>query len=412
MATERETPGTYGAPSGARDGADLRLRRGARSAPTGPQVLTGANVVLPTGTVKGGRLAVAGKRITSTPPADAQLIDVTGHWLVPGFVDIHNHGGGGASFSGTAEQILTAVHTHRLHGTTTLVASTVTDEMDLLVRQAGLLSELAEQGDIAGIHFEGPFISPCRKGAHSEKLLRDPDPAEVRKLIDAARGKAKMVTLATELPGGIDSVRLLADHGVIAAIGHTDAGYEQTVEAIDAGATVATHLFNAMPALNHRAPGPIAALLEDERVTVELINDGVHLHPAALELAFHHAGAHRVAFITDAMDAAGTGDGRYMLGPLEVEVSEGVARLVEGGSIAGSTLTLDRAFQRAVTVDKLSVEDAVTALSANPARLLGLFDRVGSLEPGKDADLVLLDADFELKGVMRQGEWVVAPQLP
>lgn len=404
MATERETPGTYSAPSGARGTV--------RQAPTGPQVLTGANVVLPTGTVKNGRLAIEGKRITGTPPADAQLIDVTGHWLVPGFVDIHNHGGGGASFSGTAEQILTAVHTHRLHGTTTLVASTVTDEMDLLVRQAGLLSELAEQGDIAGVHFEGPFISPCRKGAHSEKLLRDPDPAEVRKLIDAARGKAKMVTLATELPGGIDSVRLLADHGVIAAIGHTDAGYEQTVEAIDAGATVATHLFNAMPALNHRAPGPIAALLEDERVTVELINDGVHLHPAALELAFHHAGADRVAFITDAMDAAGTGDGRYMLGPLEVEVSEGVARLVEGGSIAGSTLTLDRAFRRAVTVDRLSVEDAVTALSANPARLLGLFDRVGSLEPGKDADLVLLDADFELKGVMRQGEWVVAPQLP
>ncbi|MFE9355942.1 N-acetylglucosamine-6-phosphate deacetylase [Streptomyces olivaceoviridis] len=375
-------------------------------------MLTGANVVLPTGTVRNGEVAVDGKRIASTAPAGARVIDVTGHWLVPGFVDIHNHGGGRASFSGTAEQILTAVHTHRVHGTTTLVASTVTDEMDLLVRQAGLLSELAEQGDIAGIHFEGPFISPCRKGAHSEKLLRDPDPAEVRKLIDAARGKAKMVTLATELPGGIDSVRLLVEHGVLAAIGHTDAGYEQTVEAINAGATVATHLFNAMPALNHRAPGPIAALLEDERVTVELINDGVHLHPAALELAFHHAGADRVAFITDAMDAAGIGDGRYMLGPLEVEVSEGVARLVEGGSIAGSTLTLDRAFQRAVTVDKLSVEDAVTALSANPARLLGLFDRVGSLEPGKDADLVLLDADFELKGVMRQGEWVVAPQLP
>lgn len=404
MATERETPDRYGAPSGARGTA--------RSTPTGPQVLTGANVVLPTGTVRNGEVAVDGKRIAGTAPAGAQVIDVTGHWLVPGFVDIHNHGGGGASFSGTAEQILTAVHTHRVHGTTTLVASTVTDEMDLLVRQAGLLSELAEQGDIAGIHFEGPFISPCRKGAHSEKLLRDPDPAEVRKLIDAARGKAKMVTLATELPGGIDSVRLLVEHGVLAAIGHTDAGYEQTVEAIDAGATVATHLFNAMPALNHRAPGPIAALLEDERVTVELINDGVHLHPAALELAFHHAGAGRVAFITDAMDAAGIGDGRYMLGPLEVEVSEGVARLVEGGSIAGSTLTLDRAFQRAVTVDKLSVEDAVTALSANPARLLGLFDRVGSLEPGKDADLVLLDADFELKGVMRQGEWVVAPQLP
>ncbi|TWV40815.1 N-acetylglucosamine-6-phosphate deacetylase [Streptomyces misionensis] len=373
-------------------------------------MLTGANVVLPTGTVRGGQVAVDGTRIADAAPAGAEVVDVTGHWLVPGFVDIHNHGGGGASFSGTAEQILTAIRTHREHGTTTLVASTVTDEMDLLVRQAGLLSELAEQGEIAGIHFEGPFISPCRKGAHSEALLRHPEPAEVRKLIDAARGHARMLTLAAELPGGIDSVRLLAEHGVIAAIGHTDATYEQTVEAIEAGATVATHLFNAMPALGHRTPGPVAALLEDERVTVELINDGTHLHPAALELAFHHAGADRVAFITDAMDAAGSGDGRYLLGPLEVEVSEGVARLVEGGSIAGSTLTLDRAFKRAVTVDGLSVEDTVKALSANPARLLGLSDRVGSLEPGKDADLVLLDADFAVKGVMRRGAWVVAPQ--
>ncbi|MGW4982237.1 N-acetylglucosamine-6-phosphate deacetylase [Streptomyces mirabilis] len=375
-------------------------------------VLAGARVVLPTGVVDDGRVIVDGTRIAGSAPSSARTLDLSGHWLVPGFVDLHNHGGGGASFtSGTVEEVLQGVHTHQLHGTTTLVASTVTGDMDGLAQRAGLLSELAEQGDIAGIHFEGPFISPCRKGAHSEELLRDPDPAEVRKLIDAARGRASMVTLATELPGGIDSVRLLAEHGVIAAIGHTDATYEQTVEAIDAGATVATHLFNAMPALGHRTPGPIAALLEDERITVELINDGTHLHPAALQLAFHHAGANRVAFITDAMDAAGFGDGRYRLGPLEVEVSEGVARLVEGGSIAGSTLTLDRAFQRAVTVDRLPVEDIVAALSANPARLLGLYDRVGSLEPGKDADLVVLDAEFALKGVMRRGEWVVDPQL-
>ncbi|MCX5524892.1 N-acetylglucosamine-6-phosphate deacetylase [Streptomyces bobili] len=385
---------------------------GARQAATHPQVLTGATVVLPTGTVPDGRVTIDGTKIApEAAQGTARVIDVRNHWLVPGFVDLHNHGGGGASFSGSAEDAQKAIHAHRRHGTTTLVASTVTDDMDVLVRQAGLLSELAEQGDLAGIHFEGPFISPCRKGAHSEALLRDPDPAEVRKLIEAARGRARMVTLATELPGGIDSVRLLAEHGVIAAVGHTDATYEQTVEAIEAGATVATHLFNAMPPLGHRAPGPIAALLEDERVTVELINDGVHLHPAALELAFHRAGAGRVAFITDAMDAAGIGDGRYMLGPLEVEVSEGVARLVEGGSIAGSTLTLDRAFKRAVTVDRLPVQDVVAALSANPARLLGMDDRVGSLEPGKDADLVLLDDNFDLKGVMRQGVWVVEPQL-
>ncbi|MFD8422305.1 N-acetylglucosamine-6-phosphate deacetylase [Streptomyces sp. NPDC059466] len=376
------------------------------------KVLSGARVVLPTGVVDGGRVIVDGTRIAGSTAEDTPATDLSGHWLVPGFVDLHNHGGGGASFtSGTVEEVLRGVHTHRLHGTTTVVASTVTGDMDGLAQRAGLLSELAEQGDIAGIHFEGPFISPCRKGAHSEELLRDPDPAEVRKLIDAARGRARMVTLATELPGGLDSVRLLAEHGVIAAIGHTDATYEQTVEAIDAGATVATHLFNAMPPLGHRTPGPITALLEDERITVELINDGTHLHPAALQLAFHHAGAGRVAFITDAMDAAGFGDGRYLLGPLEVEVSEGVARLVEGGSIAGSTLTLDRAFQRAVTLDRLPVEDVVAALSANPAKLLGAYDTVGSLEPGKDADLVVLDADFALKGVMRKGDWVVDPQL-
>ncbi|MCR3730546.1 N-acetylglucosamine-6-phosphate deacetylase [Streptomyces umbrinus] len=400
--------------AGVHDSAPSGARGTARPTPTDPHVvvLSGANVVLPTGTVPGGRVIVEGTRIAGSAPDHAPRIDLSGHWVVPGFVDMHNHGGGGASFtSGTVEEILKGIHTHRLHGTTTLVASTVTDDMDGLAHRAGLLSELAEQGDLAGIHFEGPFISPCRKGAHSEELLRDPDPAEVRKLIDAARGRASMVTLATELPGGIDSVRLLAEHGVIAAIGHTDATYEQTVEAIDAGATVATHLFNAMPTLGHRSPGPIAALLEDERITVELINDGVHLHPASLQLAFHHAGGGRVAFITDAMDAAGFGDGRYMLGPLEVEVSEGVARLVEGGSIAGSTLTLDRAFKRAVTVDRLPIEDVVSAIAANPARSLGLYDRVGSLEPGKDADLVVLDADFELKGVMRRGEWVVDPQL-
>lgn len=389
-----------------------RAASAARAAHAASTVLAGARVVLPTGTVENGRLIVEGTKIVGAAPPDAPVRDLTGHWVVPGFVDIHNHGGGGASFtSGSAEDVLKGVRTHREHGTTTLVASTVTGETDFLAHRAGFLSELVEQGDLAGIHFEGPFISPCRKGAHSEELLRDPDPAEVRKLIDAARGTARMMTLATELPGGIDSVRLLAEHGVIAAIGHTDATYEQTVEAIEAGATVATHLFNAMPGLGHRAPGPIAALLEDERITVELINDGTHLHPAALELAFHRAGAGRVAFITDAMDAAGFGDGRYQLGPLAVDVRDGVARLVDGGSIAGSTLTLDTAFRRAATIDRLPVEEVVQAISANPAKLLGVYDKVGSLEPGKDADLVVLDAEFTLKGVMRKGAWVVEPQV-
>ncbi|TKA09982.1 N-acetylglucosamine-6-phosphate deacetylase [Actinacidiphila oryziradicis] len=375
-----------------------------------PIVLTGARVVLPDGTADDGRVTVQGRTITENQPEQRSTLDLAGHWIVPGFIDIHVHGGGGGSFSaGTADQALTAIETHRAHGTTTMLASTVTGHLDDLARQAATLSELVEQGDLAGIHFEGPFISPHRCGAHDPALLRDPDPADVRKLLDAARGAARMLTLAPELPGGLDSVRLLAEQGVIAAVGHTDSTYDATLQAVDAGATVATHLFNAMPTLLHRDPGPVAALLEDERVTVELINDGVHLHPAVLELAFGSAGPGRVALITDAMDAAGFKDGRYLLGPMEVQVTDGVARLAEGGSIAGSTLTLDTAFKRAVTIDRLPVEDVVEAISATPARLLGAHDRIGSLEPGKDADLVVLDASYDVVGVMRKGRWIVRP---
>ncbi|MFR9675992.1 N-acetylglucosamine-6-phosphate deacetylase [Streptomyces sp. TR06-5] len=389
------------------------------TATTQRTVLTGARLVLPDGVVQGGRVAVEGGVIVSAGPGGGDVPagaavthDLPGHWVVPGFVDMHVHGGGGASFSaGTPEEALRVAALHRRHGTTTMAASTVTGDLDDLARQAGVLSELVEQGDLAGIHFEGPFIARARCGAHQPALLRDPDPADVRKLLEAARGTARMVTLAPELPGGLESVRFLADQGVVAAVGHTDATYEVTRQAIDAGATVATHLFNAMPQLGHRSPGPVAALLGDERVTVELIDDGTHLHPAALAMAFRAAGAERVAFVTDAMGAAGMGDGVYPLGPLRVEVRDGVARLVDGGSIAGSTLTLDQAFRRAVTVDGLAVPDVVRALSANPARLLGVDDRAGSLEAGKDADLVVLDEHFAVAAVMRRGGWVVPPAV-
>ncbi|MEU5382438.1 MULTISPECIES: N-acetylglucosamine-6-phosphate deacetylase [Kitasatospora] len=372
--------------------------------------LAGARLVLPGGVIDAGRVSVEGARIAGlggeVEPGD---LDLTGYTVVPGFVDLHVHGGGGASYaSGIAEEALTAARTHLEHGTTTTMASTVTGEIDEVCRQAAVLSELVEDGVLAGIHFEGPFISHNRCGAHRPDLLRDPDPALVRKLADAGRGHTKMFTLAPELPGGLESVRMLSDLGIIAAVGHTDSDYEVTLRAIDAGATVATHLFNAMPGIQHRAPGPIVALLEDERVTVELVNDGIHLHPSVVELAYGTAGAERVALITDAMGAAGMGDGLYPLGPLQVRVENGVARLVEGGSIAGSTLTLDVAFRRAVTVLGLSLNQAVTSLSTVPARLLGLGDTIGTLEAGKNADLVVLDSDsYELAAVMRRGEWIV-----
>ncbi|GLW70415.1 N-acetylglucosamine-6-phosphate deacetylase [Kitasatospora phosalacinea] len=372
--------------------------------------LAGARLVLPGGVIDAGRISVEGTRIAGLGgEAEPSDLDLTGYTVVPGFVDLHVHGGGGASYaSGVAEEALTAARTHLEHGTTTTMASTVTGEIDEVCRQAAVLSELVEDGVLAGIHFEGPFISHNRCGAHRPDLLRDPDPALVRKLADAGRGHTKMFTLAPELPGGLESVRMLSELGIIAAVGHTDSDYEVTLRAIDAGATVATHLFNAMPGIQHRAPGPIVALLEDERVTVELVNDGVHLHPSVVELAYGTAGAERVALITDAMGAAGMGDGLYPLGPLQVRVEDGVARLVEGGSIAGSTLTLDVAFRRAVTVLGLSLNQAVTSLSTVPARLLGLDDTIGTLEAGKNADLVVLDSDsHELVAVMRRGEWIV-----
>ncbi|MER6843664.1 N-acetylglucosamine-6-phosphate deacetylase [Streptomyces platensis] len=400
----------------------MAQQQSAQRPPEPPRtILAGARIARPSGVVERGRIAVEGGRIGDVHSRDLDLaegvagsvVDLSGHLIVPGFVDMHVHGGGGGSFSSAdPEECMTAVETHRRHGTTSMVASTVTGELTDLARQAAVLAELVQQGELAGIHFEGPFISPHRCGAHQPELLRDPDPADVRKLLDAAHGTASMMTVAPELPGGLESVRLLADAGVIAAIGHTDSSYDATREAIDAGATVATHLFNAMPALGHRAPGPVAALLEDERITVELINDGTHLHPAVLQLAVREAGDGRVAFITDAMGAAGMNDGRYPLGPMQVEVRDGVARISEGptaGSIAGSTLTLDRAFQRAVTVDGLTVDQAVQALSATPARLLGIDDRAGALQTGKDADLVVLDAAYDVVGVMRRGEWLVRP---
>ncbi|MFI1738026.1 N-acetylglucosamine-6-phosphate deacetylase [Streptomyces sioyaensis] len=397
-----------------------------RPSDAGRTVLAGARIARPSGVVERGRIAVEGGRIAAVRSRDAdrgqegdvgaagETMDLSGHLIVPGFVDMHVHGGGGGSFSSAdPEECLAVIGTHRRHGTTSMVASTVTGELADLARQAAVLAELVQQGELAGIHFEGPFISPHRCGAHQPELLRDPDPAEVRRLLDAAHGTAAMMTVAPELPGGLDSVRLLADAGVIAAVGHTDSSYDATRRAIDAGATVATHLFNAMPALGHRAPGPVAALLEDERIAVELINDGTHLHPSVLQLAVRQAGDGRVAFITDAMGAAGMSDGMYPLGPMQVEVTDGVARISGGptaGSIAGSTLTLDRAFRRAVTVDGLTVDQAVQALSATPARLLGIDDRTGSLSYGKDADLVVLDAAYDVVGVMRRGEWLVHPQ--
>jgi N-acetylglucosamine-6-phosphate deacetylase len=372
-------------------------------------VLAGGRIVTPDGVLDGGWLRTDGRTIAalgSGPPSAPADRDLGGAWVVPGFVDIHVHGGGHASYqSGDQDDAVVAADLHRRRGTTTTMASLVTGSVDSLVNTVTALAELVDDGLLAGIHLEGPFLSADRRGAHDPALLAAPKPGLVDRLLSAGRGTIRMVTLAPELPHSLEAVRRFIDAGAIAAIGHTDAGYERTRAAIDAGATVATHLFNAMRPLNHREPGPIPALLEDARVTVELICDGVHLHPAVVRTAVAAAGADRVTLVTDAMDAAGAGDGDYQLGELAVRVHGDVARLVDAGTIAGSTLTMDRAFRFVVDAG-IAIADAVRMASTTPARLLGLADRVGELRAGLDADLVVLDADLDLVDVMAKGAWL------
>ncbi|RSN00350.1 N-acetylglucosamine-6-phosphate deacetylase [Nonomuraea sp. WAC 01424] len=373
--------------------------------------LADARIVTPEG-VHEGWLTIEDGRITHVGHGSAPSpgLSLGGRHVVPGFVDIHNHGGAGGSFpTGEQDKARDAVALHRRHGTTTMMASLVTDTLDGLSRAASSLSELCEEGLFAGIHFEGPYIAKARCGAHNPALLREPSPRELSGLVKAARGHARMVTVAAELPGGLDTIRTAVGEGLLAALGHSDADYDQAIAAIEAGATVATHLYNAMPQLGHRAPGPIAALLEDERVTVELVNDGVHVHPAMLRLAYEVAGPGRTALITDAMAATGLGDGDYVLGPMRVHVTDGVARLVEGGSIAGSTLTMDAAFRRGVRELGMSLPDAVQVASLTPARVLGLAEAIAAIAVGKAADLVVLSAELEVDGVMKNGDWITEP---
>ncbi|GAA2312200.1 N-acetylglucosamine-6-phosphate deacetylase [Nonomuraea roseoviolacea subsp. roseoviolacea] len=373
--------------------------------------LADARVVTPEG-VHDGWLTIEDGRITHVGQGRAPRAghSLGGRYVVPGFVDMHNHGGAGGSFpTGDQDAARAAVELHRRHGTTTMVASLVTATVPGLEAAAASLADLCDDGLLAGLHFEGPYISAARCGAHDPALLREPSPGEFGRLVKAGRGHVRMLTIAAELPGALDTIRAAREHGVIAALGHSDAGYEQTIDGIEAGATVATHLYNAMPPLGHRAPGPVAALLQDERVTVELVNDGVHVHPAMVRLACSAAGPHRTALITDAMAAAGAGDGAYVLGALQVTVSGGVARLTEGGSIAGSTLTMDAAFRRAVQEVGLTLPEAAVTASLTPARVLGLDDTIGSIAAGKAADLVVLTDELEVAGVMRRGAWITEP---
>ena len=333
----------------------------------------------------------------------ASSTDARGRVLSPGFIDIHCHGGGGASFEDGPEAIGAALGMHQRHGTTRFVLSLVTaSQADLESRLAVIADETERNPLVLGAHLEGPFLDDEFRGAHDPALLRAPDPRSIDRLLQAGRGHIRQVTLAPELPGAPATIRTLVDAGVAVAVGHSSADYGAAMAAFDSGASILTHAFNGMRGIHHRAPGPVAAATRSPQVTLEMINDGVHVHPAVVRLAFAGAPG-RIALITDAMAAAGSSDGRYRLGTLAVTVTDGVARIDRGDSIAGSTLTLDAALRRAVTEVGVSLEEAVTALTETPARAIGRGHDLGLLAPGYAADAVLLEDDFQVAAVFAAG---------
>ena len=337
-------------------------------------------------------------------PAADQRVDVGGQWLVPGFVDLHCHGAGGFSFDDGAGAIAGALAVHRAHGTTRAVISLVANPLTSLLDNLASIAALAAADPlILGSHLEGPFLEPAYRGAHNPAYLREPLPADVAQLLSAAGGTLRQITLAPDLPNALEAIEVLVEAGVTVAVGHTNASFEQTKLAFESGARLLTHAFNAMPGIHHRAPGPVVAAFEDDRVVIELILDGLHVHPDVARLAFASAPG-RIAIVTDAMAAAGSTDGDYQLGSQAVTVVNGKAVLRGTNTIAGSTLTLDQALRMAMLEVGLSPREAVEAVTLTPAKALGLQHRHGLLAPGFAADAVLLDREWMVTGVWGAGE--------
>jgi len=362
--------------------------------------------------IQGSKISAIGRRGEVDLPRNIRETRARGRTVVPGFVDVHIHGAGGHDvMEGTRAALETIAATVAVHGTTSFVATTVTasekETCDSVASIAHFILHMSQfptrelSAEILGIHFEGPFISPARRGVHPAKWILPPSPAVLAHLLAEARGTALILTLAPEMPGALELVSAARAGGLIVSLGHTDATYEQAQAAIDAGASHAAHVFNAMRPFSHRGTGVIGAVLTSPKVSAELIADGVHVDEAAMRMLVNLKTPERVILVSDGMSATGMPDGKYRLGLFEVKVTGGVCRSAEG-KLAGSTLTLDRALRNMVALG-VPLISAVRMVTANPARQIGLGSRKGVLAPGADADLVFLDDKLEVSGVMTKG---------
>jgi len=396
------------------------------------QILLSGRVVAPSGVIDDGVVITSDDRIVfvgkaAEVPAEHSAARAPHGWspgrmLLPGLVDGHCHGGAGGEFGGDGESVLTAARHHQRSGTTSLLASLVSNTPGALTAGVTTCAALVSSGDLAGVHLEGPFLSMARRGAQNPSVLTDVDAPLVESLVERAAtagapGALAQMTYAPERRGGDALPALLSRLGILPALGHTDADVDTAWASLQQGREVAprggrplvTHVFNGMPSLHHRAPGPVAACLAQAAkgdAVLEVVGDGVHLAPGTVRMLFDLVGPDGLSLITDSMAASGMPDGTYTLGGQDVVVADRTARLVEGGSIAGGVATLLDVVRWCVTEAGIPLVDAVTAASRTPARALGLDD-VGTLEAGRLADvLVVGEDDMALEAVLRRGKWI------
>mgnify|MGYP005757145179 FL=1 len=343
--------------------------------------------------------------------ADGKTYDASSCYVIPGLTDLHFHGCVGEDFSDATPDGLQKMADYELsRGVTQICPAGMTLGEDQLTRicenAAAHRAKNPGGAELVGLHLEGPFLCKAKKGAQNEAFLHDPDPAMLHRLQQAAQGMVKLVTLAAEQPGALEFIRSAQEDGITVSLGHTTADYDTACAAYEAGARQATHLFNAMPPFTHRAPGVVGAAFDHPQVKVELISDGVHIHPSVVRAVFQLFGAGRVILISDSLRATGMPDGRYPFGGQEIEVHGNRATMADDpNTLAGSVSDLMACMRSAVSFG-IPLHDAVRAAAVNPAQVLGIFDRLGSLDVGKTANLAILDRDLNLKDVFFRGQLV------
>ncbi|TET97070.1 MAG: N-acetylglucosamine-6-phosphate deacetylase [Dehalococcoidia bacterium] len=361
-----------------------------------------------------GSVLIEGKKIAAlyrmgegTP--DVEALDLNGAALGPGFIDLHTHGADRVELMDGGQAVVRMARFYARHGVTGCLPATVTASFEAVSRAVESARQAMARptggARVLGVHLEGPFISPQRLGAQSPEFCVPPTAENVARLIEIAGDVARIVTLAPEEEGGIAAIAAFAERGIIVSIGHTVATTEQAEAAFAAGASQVTHMFNGMPPLHHRRPGIVGTALTTEGIRIELIADGVHLHPTAIRMAVAAKGVDDVLLITDSISATGCQDGEYILGPMKVIVKDGEAR-IESGALAGSTLTLERAVTNVARWTDAGLSGAWQMASLNPARQLGMDDHAGRVAPGYDADLSALDAGGQVMMTMVGGEIV------